>query len=74
LLWFLKNGLHAKAQWLSGIGTGAWFELHYVGKEAEYEFTRVSPNGNIDIHSIFKVNDNSFNYNLCTLQIVNSSM
>lgn len=58
------DGLHVKAQWLSGIGTGAWFELHYIGKEAEYQFRRVSPNGNIDVHSAFIVDDRSFNYKL----------
>lgn len=58
------NDLHEKAQWLSGIAAGAWFELHKVGHEMEYHFKRISPNGNIDIHDRFVVDDASFDYDL----------
>ena len=58
------NELHEKAQWLSGIAAGAWFELHHVGHEVEYYFKRISPYGNIDVYDRFMVNDPSFNYNL----------
>ena len=58
------NDLHEKAQWLSGIAAGAWFELHKKGHDVEYHFRRVSPYGNIDIHDVFTVEDNSFDYDL----------
>jgi hypothetical protein len=56
--------LHEKAQWLSGIAAGAWFELHKIGHDVEYHFRRVSPYGNIDIHDVFTVEDDSFDYDL----------
>jgi len=52
------------AQWLSGIAAGAWFELYNTEEKNTYRFRRISPYGNIDCDSIFKVNDNSFNYNI----------
>ncbi len=57
------DNLHEKAQWLSGIAAGAWFELHYIGHEIEYQFKRISPHGNIDVHDTFLVEDSRFNYN-----------
>ena len=59
----VKN-LHVKAQWLSGIAAGAWFELHKNGNDREYDFKRISPNGNIDIQDTFIVGDHSFDYSL----------
>lgn len=58
------DNLHHKAQWLSGIAAGAWFELHHIGHEIEYQFRRISPYGNIDVHDTFSVEDATFNYNL----------
>ena len=58
------SGLHEKAQWLSGIAAGAWFELHKIGHSVEYHYKRISPYGNIDIHDIFLVEDDSFDYDL----------
>ncbi|ULC60444.1 hypothetical protein MBM09_05510 [Flaviramulus sp. BrNp1-15] len=58
------DDLHEKAQWLSGIAAGAWFELHKVGHDVEYHFKRISPYGNIDIHEKFVVDDDSFDYDL----------
>lgn len=55
--------LHEKAQWLSGIAAGAWFELHHIGHQMDYQFRRISPHGNIDVHDIFAVDDESFDYN-----------
>jgi len=60
----LVDDLHEKAQWLSGIAAGAWFELHKVGHDVEYHFKRISPYGNIDVHDSFVVDDDSFDYNL----------
>ena len=58
------DGLHVKAQWLSGIAAGAWFELHKVGHDVEYHFKRISPYGNIDVQEKFVVEDDSFDYDL----------
>jgi hypothetical protein len=58
------NNLHEKAQWLSGIAAGAWFELHKVGHDVEYHFKRISPHGTVDIHDRFVVDDASFDYDL----------
>ena len=58
------QNLHDRAQWLSGIAAGAWFELHHIGHEAEYLFKRISPHGNIDIEDTFVVQDAGFNYHL----------
>lgn len=60
----LVDDLHEKAQWLSGIAAGAWFELHKTGHDVEYHFKRISPNGNIDVHEKFIVDNNTFNYDL----------
>ncbi len=56
--------LHEKAQWLPGIAAGAWFELLHIGHQMEYQFRRISPYGNIDVHDIFAVEDESFDFNL----------
>jgi len=58
------DSLHEKAQWLSGIAAGAWFELHKTGHDVEYHFKRISPYGNIDIHDTFTVEDDTFDYDL----------
>jgi hypothetical protein len=56
------NGITGNAQWLGGIGAGAWFELHRTQKEGEYNFRRISPYGSIDVEAIFVVSELSFNY------------
>ena len=56
------DSLHVKTQWLSGIAAGAWFELHDIGHEVEYQFRRISPYGNVDVHETFIVEDSSFSY------------
>ncbi|WP_298554831.1 DUF6695 family protein [uncultured Algibacter sp.] len=58
------DGLHERAQWLSGIAAGAWFELHKTDHDVEYHFKRISPYGNIDVHDTFIVEDDSFDYDL----------
>ena len=58
------NGLHEKAQWLSGIAAGAWFELHDLGDKHEYRFRRISPYGNIDCDAVYIVNHDVFKYDL----------
>ncbi|WP_339918311.1 DUF6695 family protein [Yeosuana marina] len=56
------DNLHTKAQWLSGIAAGAWFELQHIGHHIEYQFKRISPHGNIDVHDVFILEDEGFNY------------
>lgn len=57
------EGLHEKAQWLSGIAAGAWFELHQTDSILEYRFRRLSPYGNVDCDAVFTVNKGLFDYN-----------
>lgn len=57
------DGLHEKAQWLQGIAAGAWFELHPTQHINEYVFKRISPHGNIDVHDVFVLHEESFEYN-----------
>ncbi|HMC00650.1 MAG TPA: DUF6695 family protein [Flavobacteriaceae bacterium] len=56
------EGINEKAQWLGGIGAGAWFELHRTEKEHEYKFKRISPYGNMDVNDIFVIDKPSFNF------------
>ncbi len=56
------EGLHEKSQWLSGIAAGAWFELLTTENEFEFQFKRISPHGNIDVHDTFRVIETGFNY------------
>ena len=59
----LVEGLGDNAQWLSGIAAGAWFEISrsktYI--EEHYRIRRVSPNGNIDVDGLYKVDCITFN-------------
>jgi len=57
------EGICDKAQWLPGIGSGAWFELHPTNQNSAFRFRRVSPYGNVDVHEVFHVNEASFDYN-----------
>lgn len=52
------------AQWLGGIGSGAWFEIYDLGKKDEYRFRRVSNHGSVDCDGIYQINDTDFNINL----------
>lgn len=55
-------GLHEKAQWLSGIGAGAWYELHKTQTPREFRYRRISPHGNIDCDALFISQENDFDY------------
>jgi hypothetical protein len=57
------EGVHEKAQWLGGVGAGAWFELHKTDKETEYNYRKIAPCGLINVNDVFVVNDKNFNYN-----------
>ncbi len=50
------------AQWLEGIGAGAWFELHKTESTLEYGYKRISPHGNVDVDAIYKITESGFNY------------
>ncbi|MEM6717882.1 MAG: DUF6695 family protein [Bacteroidota bacterium] len=53
--------LSEKAQWLSGIGSGVWFEIEVLPAITYcYRIRRISPYGNVDVDGIFKVNDPEF--------------
>ena len=54
------EGVHTNAQWLSGIGAGAWFELHDINQVKEYRFRRISPYGNIDVDGVFVISKLGF--------------
>jgi Family of unknown function (DUF6695) len=56
------EGVHKKAQWLGGVGAGAWFELHKTETESEYNYRKIAPCGHINVHDVFVVNDTAFNY------------
>lgn len=54
--------IHDKAQWLGGVGAGAWFELHPTEDRTEFVYKRISADGNIDVHDVFVVASDNFNY------------
>ena len=56
------NGLHEKAQWLSGIAAGAWYEIYKTEILNEYRYKRISPHGNVDCDAIYIATDSDFNY------------
>ena len=58
-----ENSIRDKnAQWLSGIGAGAWFELYDLGRSKLFRFRRVSAEGSIDCDGIYKTRNREFNY------------
>jgi len=50
------------AQWLEGIGAGAWFELYETDITFEYNYKRISPYGNVDVDAVYKITESGFNY------------
>ena len=54
---------HQNAQWLPGIAAGAWFELHQTENTLNYRFRRISPYGNIDVDTLFKIENEGFEFN-----------
>ncbi len=55
-------GLHEKAQWLSGIAAGAWFELQENGSDSTFRYRRISPYGNVDVDCIYDTETIGFDY------------
>ena len=58
------EGVHENAQWLGGVGSGAWFELHKTDNNTEYNYRRIAPCGNVNVNDVFVVNDSAFNYSI----------
>ncbi|MBN4058052.1 hypothetical protein JYT34_01290 [Olleya sp. AH-315-K02] len=56
------DGVDKKAQWLGGVGAGAWFELHKTDRNTEYNYRKIAPCGNVNVNDVFVVNDLAFNY------------
>lgn len=54
------SDLSKNAQWLPGIGAGAWFELFQTTTKNQYRFRRTSANGTVDIDAIFYTEDTGF--------------
>ncbi|WP_420572200.1 DUF6695 family protein [Kordia sp.] len=53
--------LSEQAQWLSGIGSGVWFEIESLPAITYcYRIRRISPYGDVDVDGIFKVNNPEF--------------
>tara|TARA_R110002049_G_scaffold277284_1_gene455744 strand:+ start:175 stop:1182 length:1008 start_codon:yes stop_codon:yes gene_type:complete len=48
------------AQWLSGIGSGAWFEIYDLNSKTEYRFRRISCYGTIDCDGIYEIDKEGF--------------
>lgn len=57
------EGIHEKAQWLGGIGAGAWFELFNTSNKNIYKYRRISPYGHVDVDDHYVINNTSFDYN-----------
>ncbi|MEH6537946.1 MAG: DUF6695 family protein [Psychroserpens sp.] len=50
------------AQWLSGIGSGAWFELYDLDHQVEFRYRRISPYGNVDCDGVYKLAAEGFDF------------
>ncbi|WP_179022285.1 DUF6695 family protein [Winogradskyella forsetii] len=48
------------AQWLEGIGAGAWFEIYDINSATEFRFRRISPYGKIDCDGVYKIDSVGF--------------
>ncbi|MDO6758627.1 hypothetical protein Q4566_00325 [Tamlana sp. 2_MG-2023] len=57
------SGLPEEAQWLPGIGSGAWFLLDKTESESDFRFRRVSPYGTVDCDAEFSVDKKDFCFN-----------
>ena len=52
------------AQWLNGIGSGAWFEIYDLNSRTEYRFRRISGYETIDCDGVYKIDKVGFNSDL----------
>jgi hypothetical protein len=52
-----------QAQWLSGVGVGAWFEVYDLDSKTEYRFRRISPDGHIHCDGIYRLTSEGFDCN-----------
>jgi len=46
-----------RAKWLAGEGAGSWFSISSYSSEDEFEISRLSPNGTVECHGIFRANE-----------------
>ena len=53
------NHISPKSQWLSGIGSGSWFNISK--KEKKYRIKRFSPEGNLECDRVFFLKKKGFN-------------
>lgn len=58
------EGLAENAQWISGIGSGAWFEAHSIEGFDLYRFRRISPSGRVDVDGVYSIDQIGFNIRL----------
>lgn len=61
------------AQWLSGIGTGAWFEIYDMNDKNLFRFRRVSPYGNVDCDGIYASSKQGFDIKVAYTFMHNSN-
>ncbi|WP_040281351.1 DUF6695 family protein [Psychroserpens damuponensis] len=52
--------LSSKAQWLPGIGSGAWFELYSINHASQFRCRRISPYGTIDVDGLYEISTSGF--------------
>ena len=55
-------GISQHAQWLGGVGAGAWFELHQTEQHHTFRFQRISAYGNIDVNGFYALEGFDFIY------------
>ena len=53
---------NAQAQWLEGIGAGAWFELYLTDRKYVYRFRKISPNGRIVCNGEYREVTRNFDF------------
>ena len=49
-----------KAQWLGGIGSGAWFEIYATNELKEYQIIRKNKEGIVDVDAVFRIATEGF--------------
>ncbi|MGK0323787.1 MAG: hypothetical protein ACJAR4_001832 [Psychroserpens sp.] len=52
-----------RAQWISGVGVGAWFEVYDLDSKTDYRFRRISPEGNVHCDGVYRLTSEGFDYN-----------
>lgn len=55
--------IKSHAQWLNGIGTGAWFEIYGLDTTQLFRYRRISPYGNVDCDGVYRLTSEGFDIN-----------